>query len=83
MAKEKNKSSEIINLEKRSEELKEEIKNIKSKQLKFTDREQTVLNKLKEIIALFDQDITNNNDTLLLYKERELEMTEAMIKRQR
>ncbi|MEK6889733.1 MAG: hypothetical protein AABX35_00940 [Nanoarchaeota archaeon] len=59
--------------------LKKEIFKIESGRIKLSDREEEVISKIGEALKLLDYELIRKDETVLLYKKRELENSLKLI----
>ncbi|MDO8563666.1 MAG: hypothetical protein Q7R87_01520 [Nanoarchaeota archaeon] len=74
-----NLNAQIKDLKENSSKLMKEIKDLQP--LSLAPDEVTILRKIREAVNVWGYDLIEKNETLLLYKKRELENTQKLIKK--
>lgn len=72
--------SRINELKKRAKGLMNDIREINAKAIILAPDEVKILEKLNEAVNIWDYEVVRKNETVLLYKKRELENINSVIK---
>ena len=72
--------SQVKDLKEQAKDLMREIKEIKSKVIILAPDEVKILEKLNEAVNIWGYEVIRKNETVLLYKKRELEKINSAIK---